>query len=89
MAVPNRDTLNILMSFIKDMRNEIVLLSGRDKDTLERWFGLPNINLVAEHGLLIKEKNGGWKVVKQLNDQWKTKIFLYLSYMWIGYPDPS
>jgi trehalose 6-phosphate synthase/phosphatase len=67
MAVPNRDTLNLLMSFLKDMRNEIVLLSGRDKDTLERWFGLPNINLVAEHGLLIKEKNVGWKVVKQLN----------------------
>jgi len=56
MAVPNQDTLNILMSYLKDMRNEIVLLSGRDKDTLERWFELPNINIVAEHGILIKEK---------------------------------
>ncbi|HWQ95824.1 MAG TPA: bifunctional alpha,alpha-trehalose-phosphate synthase (UDP-forming)/trehalose-phosphatase, partial [Candidatus Methylomirabilis sp.] len=74
MAVPNRDTLNILMSYLKDMRNEIVLLSGRDKDTLERWFGLPNINIVAEHGILIKEKNCDWSIVKQLNDQWKTKI---------------
>ncbi len=74
MAVPNQDTLNILMSFLKDMRNEIVLLSGRDKDTLERWFGLPNINIVAEHGILIKEKNCDWSVVKKLNDQWKTRI---------------
>src|SRR5659263_291125 len=74
MAIPNRDTLNILMSLLKDSRNEIVLLSGRDKDTLERWFGLPNINIVAEHGILIKEKNCDWSVVKKLNDQWKTRI---------------
>ncbi|CAG0950594.1 MAG: Bifunctional trehalose-6-phosphate synthase/phosphatase [Candidatus Methanoperedens nitroreducens] len=74
MAVPNQDILNILISYLKDMRNEIVLLSGRDKDTLGRWFELPNINIVAEHGILIKEKNCDWSIAKQLNDQWKTRI---------------
>jgi len=36
---------------------------------------IANINLVAEHGLLIKEKKCEWRAVKQLNDQWKTRIF--------------
>ncbi|GAG85270.1 unnamed protein product, partial [marine sediment metagenome] len=28
-------------------------ISGRDKDTLEKWFGGLNVGLVAEHGKCI------------------------------------
>lgn len=73
-AMPGQDVLKILNTLLLDPQNEVVLLSGRDKDTLDGWFGLQDLNMVAEHGILIKEKNCGWDVVKQLNDQWKAKI---------------
>ncbi len=78
-AAPNLEVINILSAFLKDPRNELVLLSGRDKDTLDRWFRMPDMNIVAEHGILIKEKNSEWVVVKPVNDQWKMRIIPLLN----------
>jgi len=53
-----------------------VLISGRDKDTLERWFGGLNVGLVAEHGVWVKEKGGrGWEMIETLTSEWKEEVY--------------
>ncbi|MDI6839478.1 MAG: bifunctional alpha,alpha-trehalose-phosphate synthase (UDP-forming)/trehalose-phosphatase [bacterium] len=74
MAKPSAELLNILNHLSKDKRNDIVLISGRDKDTLQSWFGALNIGLVAEHGVWIKEKGKTWKIIKPLTNKWKSQI---------------
>ena len=71
-GIPDKELLELLSQLA--LKTEIVLLSGRDKDTLSKWFSDLNINLVAEHGIWIKEKNIDWQIMKLINPYWKTDI---------------
>lgn len=73
MAKPDEKLLKILKTLSEEQENEIVLISGRDKGTLQNWFGMLDIGLVAEHGVWIKE-NEDWKMIKPLTNDWKHKI---------------
>ncbi len=71
-AKPNDEILKLLKRLSTNPKNEVVLISGRDKETLESWFGHLNLSLVAEHGVWIKEK--GWETIEPLTSDWKRKI---------------
>lgn len=71
-ARPGDELLRLLERLAANPRNEVVLLSGRDKDTMEKWFGTSNLGLVAGHGVWIKEKD--WEMIEPLTDDWKEEI---------------
>lgn len=78
-AKPSNEILKLLKKLAEDQKNEVVLISGRDKDTLESWFGNLNLSLVAEHGVWLKESvrpPGGkeWELIEPLTSDWKEKI---------------
>jgi len=73
-AMPGSRLLRLLEKFTKNPRTEVVLISGRDRDTLERWFGGLDLGLVAEHGVWIKEKGGGWETIETLTSDWKEEV---------------
>lgn len=75
LAKPSRQLLNCLHRLGANPRNELVLLSGRDKATLENWFGSLPIGLVAEHGAWIREYQHSWQTIKPLRADWKTTLF--------------
>jgi trehalose 6-phosphate synthase/phosphatase len=72
-ARPGEDLLRLLETLSKNPKNEVVLLSGRDKETLDRWFGTLRFGLVAEHGAWIKEK--GWAMIEPLTMDWKRELW--------------
>jgi len=74
-AMPGANLLRLLEKLTKNPRTEIVLISGRDKDTLEGWFGGLDVGLVAEHGVWIKEKGGGWETIETLTSEWKEEVY--------------
>ncbi len=71
---PSDELLTILRNLSQHPRNEIVLISGRDKNTMQRWFSSLNVGLVAEHGVWTKEKSQDWQLIKPLNNNWKPTI---------------
>ncbi len=71
-AKPDDELLKLLEKLAENLKNQVVLISGRDQDTLERWFGNLSLGLVAEHGVWIKEKE--WEMVEPLTDEWKGNI---------------
>ena len=73
-AMPGVKLLRLLRGLAGNPRNEVVLISGRDKDTLEKWFGNLRVSLVAEHGVWIKEKGGMWQTIETLTNEWKKEI---------------
>jgi len=73
-AKPDRRILNILRRLASDERNEIVILSGRSKEDLEKWFDIKRINLVAEHGAYFKGKDYLWQLIEPLKSDWKKEI---------------
>ena len=58
-AYPTKATLDLLYQLCEDDANDVVISSGRDKDTLEKWFGHLAIDMAAEHGAYYKQ-NGVW-----------------------------
>jgi len=72
-AKPSEELLTTLKC-LSENKNEVVIISGRDKSTLQNWFGMLDIGLVAEHGVWIKEKNEDWKMMKPLTNNWKPQI---------------
>ncbi|MDD2890647.1 MAG: bifunctional alpha,alpha-trehalose-phosphate synthase (UDP-forming)/trehalose-phosphatase [bacterium] len=79
MAKPTKELLKILKHLSESPQNEVVLISGRTRDILEKWFGKININLVAEHGVWIKRKNKDWHIIKPLPNDWKSRIIPVLN----------
>jgi trehalose 6-phosphate synthase/phosphatase len=73
-AMPGARLLRLLEKLTKNHRTEVVLISGRDKDTLEGWFGGLDMGLVAEHGVWIKEKGGVWETIETLTSEWKEEV---------------
>lgn len=76
-ASPTPELLDTLRLLCGDPRNRIVINSGRDKATLERWLGELPVTLAAEHGARYRE-NGVWhtRVARQ---QWNTGIMAILN----------
>lgn len=52
----------------------VVLISGRARETMEAWFGLLPVNLVAEHGFFRREAGHGWEAASRLADSWKPAV---------------
>ena len=73
-AKPDVELLKILSQLSREPRNEIIIISGRDKETLNRWFKNLNIGLIAEHGVWIKEKGKDWEMIGPLKNNWKDQI---------------
>jgi trehalose 6-phosphate synthase/phosphatase len=76
---PSEELLVILRNLSQQPANQVVLISGRDRSTMQRWFGSINAGLVAEHGVWTQEKNQDWQLIKPLNNNWKPTIIPLLA----------
>lgn len=72
-AVPTKETYILLNKLAADPKNKVVISSGRDRDTLEEWFGNLAIDLAAEHGACYRQ-HGVW--VDNIGDEkpWDNEI---------------
>ena len=73
-AVPGGETIPLVQALVEDGKNDVVIVSGRDKDTLEEWLGALDIGLVAEHGAWIKRRGKDWLMPASLNNDWKSQV---------------
>jgi trehalose 6-phosphate synthase/phosphatase len=71
-ARPGNDLIHLLKLLVLDAKNEVVILSGRDKDTLDQWFQHLGLSLVAEHGVWLKQRQ--WLMIEPLTNEWKKEI---------------
>lgn len=77
-AVPEDEVLELLRALAADRKLDLVLISGRSRETLQEWFGGLPISLVAEHGVWVRERDRSWSVLKQATAGWKPEIASFL-----------
>ncbi len=70
---PDKELKDLLGSISRNSKNNLVIISGRDRKTLDRWVSNVSNGLVAEHGVWIKEKKS-WETLEMLSDEWKEEI---------------
>jgi trehalose 6-phosphate synthase/phosphatase len=73
-VVPDDELKNLIKTLSENPKNKIVIISGRDKDTLEDWFGNLKVDMIAEHGVWLKEGRIYWSLIDYLTDEWKSSI---------------
>ena len=73
-AKPDADLQTLLVSLAQDAKNQVVIISGRNREALEEFFEDVNIGLVAEHGAWIRDSRGNWATTGDYNTDWKEKI---------------
>lgn len=71
---PDEALLNILDKLSENEKNELVLISGRDKDTFDEWFGTKPYTLIAEHGLWKRNTDKSWDLQAKVENSWKNTL---------------
>ena len=66
--------MSLLQSLSSDPKNNVVVISGRDKETLAQWLGSLDLALVAEHGAWIKQRGKDWQCAQLFEADWKDTI---------------
>jgi trehalose 6-phosphate synthase/phosphatase len=73
-ASPDEEVYQLVKGLISDPKNEVTIISGRDRETLEKWFEGFDINFIVEHGVWTKLRGDEWRMLYQINSEWKENI---------------
>lgn len=73
-AAPSKEVTGFLKKLAEDKKNEVIIISGRDSGTLQKWLGEIPLHFIAEHGSLIRYKNGEWESQTSAPTEWKDEI---------------
>ncbi|TYZ14470.1 bifunctional alpha,alpha-trehalose-phosphate synthase (UDP-forming)/trehalose-phosphatase [Hymenobacter lutimineralis] len=73
-AQPDQE-LRLLLQALADIpQNRVVIISGRDRHTLEAWLGHLPIDFIAEHGVWLRPAGEEWQLFQTLNNEWMRDI---------------
>ena len=69
---PDENLYRILRILSGSKNNKLVIISGRDKETLGKWFPAQDwpIHIVAEHGVWSREPETDWSMIEQIDRDW-------------------
>jgi trehalose 6-phosphate synthase/phosphatase len=75
-ARPDSVLIDRLTSLTSDDHNQVVVISGRNAETLETWLSMSGADLVAEHGARIRRaSSGSWETVAEATEgDWKQQL---------------
>jgi len=73
-AGPDAEILDLLRALSSNPKNDVIVISGRDKDTLTKWLGSLDIALIAEHGSWIRPHGHDWRCIVSSKTDWKDVI---------------
>ena len=73
-AKPDEELYKLLDKLSAEKNTKLALVSGRDRETFNRWFGNKSYSLIAEHGAWLKEVGKGWVERKPVHTEWKENI---------------
>jgi trehalose 6-phosphate synthase/phosphatase len=74
-ASPDKELLEMLKNISGIPENKVVLISGRNYNTLQEWFADLDLDMIAEHGAWHKKSDQGWVNLPELVDTWKKDIY--------------
>jgi trehalose 6-phosphate synthase/phosphatase len=73
LAAPDPDLRKLLGALARRPRTNVHILSGRTRETLDRWLGGLEIGLHAEHGFWSR-LDGVWRPLREQRLDWKQKV---------------
>lgn len=73
-AKPDKTLLELIHRLNQSKSTDVVLISGRDKDTLGTWWQDIPVELISEHGVWMRQKGSDWELSENVNNEWMSTI---------------
>jgi trehalose 6-phosphate synthase/phosphatase len=74
LARPDVELVQLLTALGADPDNQVTIISGRPRQTLESWVGHLPISLIAEHGVWLRNRGEDWRMLKTMTTAWKEGV---------------
>jgi len=74
LAAPDKDLKNLLQMLSEIPNTDVVIISGRKKEDLVKWFNGIKINFISEHGIFIKKYDKDWECLVNISPDFKNAI---------------
>ncbi|MFT6205219.1 MAG: trehalose 6-phosphate synthase/phosphatase [Spirosomataceae bacterium] len=74
-AKPTPELFEILDAIQENPKNNLTLITGRDKEIFTKWFGHKPYTLICEHGLWQKTGDEEWRILEQVSNSWFEVIY--------------
>jgi len=72
-ATPTDELKDILKQLVADKKNRVVIISGRNHNTLQEWLGDIPLEIISEHGAYVKQ-HGKWHSALAVKSIWWDKV---------------
>ena len=69
-ASPDEELLALIKKLTTLENTKVVLISGRDKNTLGTWWQDTPVELIAEHGVWVRKTGRDWKLNEKVQNDW-------------------
>jgi trehalose 6-phosphate synthase/phosphatase len=73
-ARPDQELRQLLRALTELPRTQVVIISGRDRNTLQEWLGHLPLGFVAEHGVWLRDAEGDWELLQPLRNDWMREL---------------
>jgi trehalose 6-phosphate synthase/phosphatase len=73
-AQPDQELLLLLRALTDNPQNRVVIISGRDRATLQEWLGHLPVDFIAEHGVWLRAAGEDWQLFQTLNNDWQREL---------------
>lgn len=74
-AAPDQELLLLLRALTDNPQNRVVVISGRDRNTLQQWLGHLPLHFIAEHGVWLRAADtDDWQLFQPLRNDWKREL---------------
>lgn len=74
MAKPDQELLDLITTLNALDRTKVVLISGRDKETLGTWWKEVPVELIAEHGVWMRKTGKNWQLNEKVQNNWMEMV---------------
>lgn len=69
-AAPDQE-LRLLLRALTELPNtRVVLISGRDRGTLDKWLGQLPVDFITEHGVWLRAAGEEWELFQTMQNDW-------------------
>ncbi|MFI2744123.1 bifunctional alpha,alpha-trehalose-phosphate synthase (UDP-forming)/trehalose-phosphatase [Zhouia sp. PK063] len=73
-AKPDEELFSLLDQIHNAENTDMVIISGRDKETFTEWFKNKNYTLITEHGVWLRKEDKSWTTFDKIKNDWMDKL---------------